>query len=113
MKYTPRYVFVLLGLMLAIAIALGMFAAALFVQEEQKRTEIKNDRDLQLAHLLVEGHFSIEECGELPLDVDTKVIKDNTTGIRYLLAEGKTGTGLTVLVDQDGKPLIPEDDKDN
>lgn len=41
-----------------------------------------------------------------------KVIKDNATGVRYLFVEGDTGSGLTVLVDQDGKPLIEEGDSD-
>ncbi len=37
-----------------------------------------------------------------------KVIVDTETGVNYLLASHdlRTGTGLTVLVDQDGKPVV-------
>ena len=37
-----------------------------------------------------------------------KVIVDTETGVNYLLgSHGKqTGTGLTVLVDQNGKPIV-------
>lgn len=37
-----------------------------------------------------------------------KIIVDTETGVNYLLgSHGKqTGTGLTVLVDQDGKPVV-------
>ena len=37
-----------------------------------------------------------------------KIIIDTQTGVNYLLgSHGKqTGTGLTVLVDQDGKPVV-------
>lgn len=37
-----------------------------------------------------------------------KIIMDTETGVNYLLgSHGKqSGTGLTVLVDQDGKPVV-------
>ncbi|GFI69629.1 hypothetical protein IMSAG249_01454 [Lachnospiraceae bacterium] len=37
-----------------------------------------------------------------------KVIVDTETGVNYLLASHdlRTGTGLTVLIDQDGKPVV-------
>lgn len=37
-----------------------------------------------------------------------KIIVDTETGVNYLLgSHGKqTGTGLTVLVDQDGRPVV-------
>ena len=37
-----------------------------------------------------------------------KIIVDTETGVNYLLASHdlRTGTGLTVLVDQDGKPIV-------
>ena len=38
----------------------------------------------------------------------TKIIVDTETGVNYLLASHdlRVGTGLTVLVDQDGKPVV-------
>lgn len=37
----------------------------------------------------------------------THLITDKETGVQYLLAiSPNMGSGLTVLVDQDGKPLI-------
>lgn len=38
-----------------------------------------------------------------------KVIRDNETGVLYMLHQEGYGAGLTVMVDQDGKPLIDED----
>lgn len=37
-----------------------------------------------------------------------KVIRDNETGVQYLVTQAGYGAGLTVLVDQDGKPLLDE-----
>ncbi|MCI8401435.1 MAG: xylan 1,4-beta-xylosidase [Lachnospiraceae bacterium] len=38
----------------------------------------------------------------------TKVIVDTETGVNYLMGSHNkaNGTGLTVLVDQDGKPVV-------
>ncbi|GEN87928.1 DUF6440 family protein [Oceanobacillus sojae] len=36
----------------------------------------------------------------------TKVIRDNETGVLYILHQEGYGAGLTVMVDQDGKPLV-------
>lgn len=38
-----------------------------------------------------------------------KVIRDNETGVLYMESYSGTGIGLTVMVDQDGKPLLDED----
>lgn len=37
-----------------------------------------------------------------------KIIVDTETGVNYLLGSHdlRTGTGLTVLVDRDGKPIV-------
>lgn len=37
-----------------------------------------------------------------------KVIRDNETGVLYMLHQEGYGAGLTVMVDQDGKPLVEE-----
>ena len=38
-----------------------------------------------------------------------KIIVDTETGVNYLLASHdlRVGTGLTVMMDQDGKPVVP------
>lgn len=36
----------------------------------------------------------------------TKVIRDNETGVLYMLHQEGYGAGLTVMVDQEGKPLV-------
>lgn len=107
-SYIPT---ILIGLVLVIALVLGIVAAAMTDQEEQK-AQIEQGKELTFALLCVHGRFSIDECDELVLDVDTKVIKDNATGVRYLYVADDQGSGLTVLVDQDGKPLMEEGDKD-
>ena len=37
-----------------------------------------------------------------------KVIRDNETGVLYLMNSFGSGGGLTVMVDQDGKPIVDE-----
>ena len=40
----------------------------------------------------------------------TRILADKTTGVQYILHQwgmsSESGAGLTVLVDQDGKPLL-------
>jgi len=36
----------------------------------------------------------------------TKIIVDKVTGVQYLVYEGYQRGGMTVLVDQNGKPLL-------
>ncbi|WP_068673531.1 DUF6440 family protein [Oceanobacillus sp. Castelsardo] len=38
-----------------------------------------------------------------------RIIRDNETGVLYMLNHTGAGSGLTVMVDQDGKPLVDED----
>lgn len=38
-----------------------------------------------------------------------KIIRDNETGVLYMLHQQGYGAGLTVMVDRDGKPLIDAD----
>ena len=40
-----------------------------------------------------------------------KIIRDNETGVQYLVHHAGYGSGMTVLVDQDGKPLLDKPDK--
>ncbi|GAA5421477.1 xylan 1,4-beta-xylosidase [Tetragenococcus halophilus] len=37
-----------------------------------------------------------------------KIIRDNETGVLYLVYQEGYGMGLTVMVDKDGKPLVDE-----
>ncbi|GIN73004.1 hypothetical protein J14TS2_34790 [Bacillus sp. J14TS2] len=41
----------------------------------------------------------------------TKVIRDNETGVLYMLHQEGYGAGLTVMLDQEGKPLVDKDFK--
>lgn len=41
----------------------------------------------------------------------TKVLRDNETGVLYLMHQLGYGLGLTPLLDADGKPLLDEDYK--
>ncbi|MCF1684948.1 DUF6440 family protein [Tetragenococcus halophilus] len=38
-----------------------------------------------------------------------KIVRDNKTGVLYLVYEEGYGVGITVLFDKDGKPLVDED----
>lgn len=37
-----------------------------------------------------------------------KIIRDNETGVLYIVYQEGYGMGLTVMVDKDGKPLVDE-----
>lgn len=39
----------------------------------------------------------------------TKMLRDNETGVLYLVQREGYGLGLTVMLDSDGKPLIDKD----
>ncbi len=41
----------------------------------------------------------------------TKILRDNETGVLYMLHQEGYGAGLTVMVDKEGKPLLDEDYK--
>lgn len=38
-----------------------------------------------------------------------EIIRDNETGILYMLHQTGNGAGLTVMVDRDGKPVLDKD----
>jgi len=40
-----------------------------------------------------------------------KIIRDNQTGVLYMSNFSEAGSGLTVMVDQEGKPLVDENYK--
>ncbi|MED3550264.1 DUF6440 family protein [Cytobacillus praedii] len=40
-----------------------------------------------------------------------KIIRDNQTGVLYMLNLTGAGSGLTVMVDQEGKPLVDDNFK--
>jgi len=39
----------------------------------------------------------------------TKILRDNETGVLYMLHQEGFGAGLTVMLDADGKPLVDKD----
>lgn len=39
----------------------------------------------------------------------TKIIRDNETGVLYMFHYGGPTSGLTVMVDKEGKPLVDKD----
>lgn len=41
----------------------------------------------------------------------TKILRDNETGVLYMFQQEGYGAGLTVMVDQEGKPLVDENFK--
>ena len=48
----------------------------------------------------------IEKQGKLE---QFQIIRDNQTGVLYMTHIAGTGMGLTVMVDQEGKPLVDVD----
>ena len=47
------------------------------------------------------------------LTKEANIVLDKITGVQYLLSTTPNGMGLTVLVDQNGKPLLyqPQEEK--
>lgn len=41
----------------------------------------------------------------------TKVIRDNETGVMYMLHQEGYGIGLTAMLDQEGNPLVDKEDR--
>lgn len=57
--------------------------------------------------MMVENRFEIiEKQGKL---VQFQIIRDNQTGVLYMSHAAGYGLGLTVMVDQEGKPLVDAD----
>lgn len=52
----------------------------------------------------------IEKQGKL---TQFQVIRDNQTGVLYVSYTQGSGLAMTVMVDQDGKPLVDEEWKPN
>ena len=50
--------------------------------------------------------------GKKGLMEGTRIITDTKTGVQYLFANWGSAGGLTILVDNDGKPLIDENYSD-
>lgn len=50
--------------------------------------------------------FELNEISNMTYKSSAFVVKDSETGVQYLFVGSGAGGGLTVLVDQDGKPLI-------
>lgn len=42
-----------------------------------------------------------------------KIITDTETGVQYLFVKSGYGAGLTILVDENGEPLLKEDGNEN
>jgi len=49
--------------------------------------------------------FKIEKV-QRTLETSAKIIVDTQTGVQYLFTTDGLGSGLTLLVDKEGKPLI-------
>lgn len=54
------------------------------------------------------GRFKIEHADTTNLYDELTVISDSETGVMYLIYDGSNGSpgGITVMVDENGKPLI-------
>lgn len=53
----------------------------------------------------MDGRFEIVERQNLGFATSVEIIRDKLTGVMYLYRHDGHSGGLTVLVDQDGKPL--------
>lgn len=56
--------------------------------------------------MMAENRF--EEISKQGKFTIIKVLRDNETGVLYMVHQEGYGAGMTVLVDQDGKPLVDE-----
>ncbi|MFD1671338.1 DUF6440 family protein [Agrilactobacillus yilanensis] len=55
-----------------------------------------------------EKRFTSNKAEVTGLGTIVNIVTDTTTGVQYLVATSTGGVGLTVLVDQNGKPLLAD-----
>ena len=55
-----------------------------------------------------QSRIAVVDIAEQTLDIYTYVIVDKETGVSYLWVDGYQNGGLTVMVDENGDPLIWE-----
>ena len=60
----------------------------------------------------LDGRFEATKTfGNIGFACGAKIITDSETGVQYLFAYSGNAGGLTVLVDQNGKPLLGDQAK--
>lgn len=57
------------------------------------------------------NRFYVKEKYGSEFSIKTYVLVDIETGVNYLFTKSGYGAGLTVLVDEDGEPIITKEDK--
>ncbi len=71
--------------------------------EEGKKKEKEKEKEIKK----IDSRFKIEQVTNNFIDVNLFIIVDTFTGVNYLFAEQLNSCGgLTVLVDNDGKPIV-------
>lgn len=56
------------------------------------------------------NRFYVKEKYGSEFSIKTYVLVDIETGVNYLFTKSGYGAGLTVLVDEDGEPIITKED---
>jgi len=69
---------------------------------------MSNGRTKKGGELMAKGKDRFVEVYSQGIMNVAKIIVDTETGVNYLLASHdlRVGTGLTVMMDQDGKPVV-------
>jgi hypothetical protein len=69
---------------------------------------MSNGRTKKGGELMAKGKDRFVEVYSQGITNVAKIIVDTETGVNYLLASHdlRVGTGLTVMMDQDGKPVV-------
>lgn len=58
------------------------------------------------------NRFYIKESEGSAFGIKTYILVDRSTGVNYLFTKSGYGAGLTVLVDENGMPIISEEKDD-
>ncbi|MBE6094987.1 MAG: zinc-ribbon domain-containing protein [Schwartzia succinivorans] len=74
-------------------------------RNQQQQEIIQSEEEAKWIPAEVKGRF-IQKTDPSLFDASWSVIVDKTTGVNYLFVEKRHAGGLTILVDENGKPLV-------
>jgi len=91
----------------------GLIFAVVIVEnyirmKTERAKEKKQTRDIGKELNLTQSGFEVISCEGFDVVKSISTLKDKQTGVQYLLVIHENGSGLTPLLDKDGKPVIDE-----
>jgi len=91
----------------------GLIFAVVIVEnyirlKTERAKEKKQTRDISTELNLTQSGFELISGEGFNTVKSVSILRDKQTGVQYLLVIHENGSGLTPLLDKDGKPVIDE-----